>query len=205
MHGHTVPLWSDQVRQEFQCTLGMQCLALYQQNLPGLWCQEGRDELHLETWTSLFPLLLSLSHSKGSRNKIPFACLNLLPQSFLSQMQLMSVPLDMTDSASLECSQSIFFPRMFHPIFFLILCFVPSTHGLFRSPLVLFWYRIFLSLLDLLDVEVDGCQWSHRDILPSCADPRAGIDSNPLQVFRASLTAAEGRNSLWLCDNISEQ
>lgn len=146
-----------------------------------------------------------MSHSKGSRNKIPFACLNLLPQSFLSQMQLMSVPLDMTDSASLECSQSIFFPRMFHPILFLILCFVPSTHGLFRSPLVLFWYRIFLSLLDLLDVEVDGSQWSHRDILPSCADPRAGIDSNALRVFRASLTAAEGRNSLWLCDNISEQ
>lgn len=83
-------------------------------------------------------------------------------------------PLVKTDSAILECYQSIFFLGSSPWFFFIILCFVLSTHGLFRSPLVLFWYRIFLSG-EFADVEVNGSQWSSRNRLPSCADPVARI------------------------------
>lgn len=78
MYRHRAPLWHDQVRQE---------LVLHQLSLPGLWCRGAEMSCTLKP--ALLFSLFCISHSKGSRSKNSFACLSVLPESFLSQMQLL--------------------------------------------------------------------------------------------------------------------
>lgn len=100
---------------------------------------------------------MSLGKVRGNKN--PLASLGVQPQCFLTQMQLKSIPHDMTDSASLECSPTIFCPRMFHLFFFFFFCHLLSqVHMICAGHSTSSLLVQDISLVDLLDVEVTGFQ-----------------------------------------------
>lgn len=134
---------------------------------------------------------MSLGKVRGNKN--PLASLGVQPQCFLTQMQLKSIPHDMTDSASLECSPTIFCPRMFHLFFFFFFLsfIVPSAHDLCRSQHQFSFGTGYFSGgfagCGSYWVSVKSQESSSFLCRSSCRDQ----ESIPLSVFRTSVTAAE--------------
>lgn len=134
---------------------------------------------------SLFPSSHCYVIWQGYQKQNPFASLSLQLQCVLTQMQLKSVPLDMTASTNLKCSPSNdgetqdkklnIFPRVIHLIFNpAYLCsdhlwsLGPNTQSVQVTAPVLLVQDI--SLADLMELEFAGLKWSCRN-LPSSADP----------------------------------
>lgn len=132
-----------------------------------------------------------MSLGKVSENKHLFASLHVQPQCFLTQKQLKFVPIDRTESASLECFPSIFFPRVFHLIFFFPFIYCPkSTRSVQVTAPVLFWYRIFLWWICWL-WKLLGLSEATEIFFLLVQIQLQGSRLDPLTSFAASLTAAE--------------